>query len=232
MEALKKGLKDFSIEPTENLLQQFCTYEKMLADWNSRMNLTAITSHNEVISKHFVDSVACQGLIPTKARVADVGTGAGFPGLPLAMVRPDIAVTLMDALAKRISFLDAVIQELKIENVDTVHIRAEDAGQDKAHREQYDVVCARAVANLSVLSEYCLPLVKPGGIFLALKGREAAEEAKNAEKAIKILGGSVLEIREVFWENLEHRVVMIQKKQHTPAPYPRKAGKPQKSPLS
>ncbi len=231
MEDLKKGLSTFGIAPTDAICAQFAQYEKLLIEWNEKMNLTAITEHAEVVNKHFVDSIAFQSMVPAGALVADVGTGAGFPGLPLKIVRPDVHVTLIDALQKRLSFLDEVICALGLSGAETVHMRAEDAGHSR-YRGAFDVVCARAVANLPVLCEYCLPLVKNGGAFLALKGREGAEEAKNAEKAVKILGGEISEIRDVSWQDMAHVVVEIRKVGQTPSKYPRKAGKPQKSPIS
>ncbi len=231
MEDLKKGLLQFGITPTDEILVKFTAYEKLLLEWNEKMNLTAITAHDEVVNKHFVDSISCQRLIPEGAKIADVGTGAGFPAVPLKIVRPDLKVSLIDALQKRLTFLDTVITDLGLGDVETVHLRAEDAGHSE-RRESYDVVCARAVASLPVLCEYCLPLVKTGGVFLALKGRDGAEEAKNSEKALKILGGRVEEICDVSWQDMEHVVVLVRKDRQTPPQYPRKAGKPQKSPIS
>lgn len=231
MEELQKGLSAFGIEPTAEICKQFSLYEQLLIEWNEKMNLTAITDHDGVVNKHFVDSISCQSLLPDGATVADVGTGAGFPGLPLKIVRPDLHVTLIDALQKRLTFLDAVIEALKLDNVETVHMRAEDAGHSHL-RETFDVVCARAVAGLPVLCEYCMPLVKPGGVFLAMKGTEGEAEARLSEKAVKILGGKILEIRDVSWKDMSHTVVVIQKTGQTPTKYPRKAGKPQKSPIS
>ncbi len=231
MEKLKEGLADFGVKYTPDMVEKFSLYEKLLLEWNEKMNLTAITAHDEVVNKHFVDSISFQGLIPEGATLADVGTGAGFPGLPLKIVRPDIKVTLVDALQKRLTFLDAVISELGLTDIETVHQRAEDAGHSQM-RESYDVVCARAVANLPVLCEYCLPLVKKGGVFLALKGRDGREEAKNSEKALKILGGKIEEIYDKSWQDMEHVVISVRKVGQTPPAYPRKAGKPQKSPIS
>ncbi len=231
MEDLKKGLQNFGIKPEEEILARFAQYEKTLLEWNEKMNLTAITAHDEVMNKHFVDSISFQSMIDADASLVDVGTGAGFPGLPLKIVRPDLKVTLMDALQKRLNFLDFVIQELGLSGIDTVHMRAEDAGHSPM-RETFDVATARAVAALPVLCEYCMPLVKPGGVFLALKGREGEEEAKNAEKAIQILGGKITEIRAVSWQNTEHVVISVRKERQCPSKYPRKAGKPQKTPIS
>ncbi len=231
MEDLKKGLLQFGIEPTEEICSRFAQYEKLLVEWNEKMNLTAITAHDEVVNKHFVDSISCQKYIPEGALLADVGTGAGFPGLPIKIVRQDVRVTLIDSLMKRLSFLDTVIHELSLSDVETVHMRAEDAGHSN-HREKYDVVTARAVANLPVLCEYCLPLVKKGGVFLALKGRDGEEEAQKSEKALKILGGEITEIYDVSWQDMEHVVIEIRKTGQTPTQYPRKAGKPSKNPIS
>lgn len=231
MEDLKRGLSQFGIMPTDEMCARFAQYEKLLVEWNEKMNLTAITAHDEVINKHFVDSISCQKYIPEGASLADVGTGAGFPGVPIKIVREDVTVTLIDSLMKRLSFLDTVIETLGLSGVETVHMRAEDAGHS-SHREQYDVVTARAVANLPVLCEYCLPLVKKGGVFLALKGRDGVEEAQKSEKALKILGGEITEIYDVSWQEMEHVVIEIRKTGQTPAQYPRKAGKPSKSPIS
>ncbi|MBQ7036662.1 MAG: 16S rRNA (guanine(527)-N(7))-methyltransferase RsmG [Clostridia bacterium] len=231
MEELKKGLAAFGITPTAEMIEKFALYEKLLLEWNEKMNLTAITAHDEVVNKHFVDSISCQSLLPKGATLADVGTGAGFPGLPLKIVRPDIKVTLIDALQKRLTFLDTVIEALGLSDIETVHLRAEDAGRTKM-RESFDAVTARAVANLPVLCEYCLPLVKKGGVFLALKGRDGAEEAKNSAKALKILGGKIEEIYDKSWQDMEHVVIAVRKEGQTPSAYPRKAGKPQKSPIS
>ncbi len=232
MEDLKKGLSHFGLSFDDTVIAQFAAYEKLLLAWNEKMNLTAITEHNEIVNKHFVDSVSFHSLIPHGAHLVDVGTGAGFPGLPLKIVRPDLTVTLMDALQKRLTFLDTVSEELSLTDTETLHMRAEDAGHSPLCREQFDVACARAVAALPVLCEYCMPLVKKGGVFLALKGPDGREEAKKSEKAIKILGGELVEIRDVCWQNMEHVVIVIRKISPTPSKYPRKAGKPKNSPIS
>lgn len=198
------------------------------------MNLTAITERSEIRVKHFADSLSLLtlGIIKENMRVADVGTGAGFPGLPLKIAAPSLSVTLMDALEKRIKFLNAVIGELSLENVNAVHKRAEDAGHDASLRESFDIAVSRAVAPLSVLSEYCLPLVKVGGFFLAMKGPEPSAEASEASNAVKELGGEISEIASVkVAEGMFHSVVVIKKISQTPQKYPRKAGKPAKSPL-
>lgn len=232
MEALRQGLSHFGLSFDEAVIEKFSLYEKLLLEWNEKMNLTAITAHDEILNKHFTDSFSFHSIIPHGAHLVDVGTGAGFPGLPLKIVRPDLTVTLMDALQKRLTFLDTVTDALSLTNVETLHMRAEDAGHSPLCREQYDVACARAVASLPVLCEYCMPLVKKGGLFLALKGPDGREEAKKSKNAIKILGGELMEIRDVCWQNMEHVVIVIQKTSQTPSKYPRKAGKPQKSPIS
>lgn len=232
MDALRKGLAHFDVPFDDETIRRFSRYEALLLEWNEKMNLTAITAHDEIIHKHFVDSVSFHALLPKGAHLIDVGTGAGFPGLPLKIVRPDLTVTLMDALKKRLTFLDAVCEDLSLTDIKTLHMRAEDAGNAPLCREQFDAACARAVAALPVLCEYCMPLVKKGGVFLALKGPDGREEAEKSKKAIKILGGELVEIRDVCWQNMEHVVIVIRKTSHTPSKYPRKAGKPKNSPIS
>ncbi len=228
---LKEGLTFFGVTPDENIAAKFQKYEEMLVETNKLFNLTAITETDEINIKHFVDSISCQNLIPGGSSVIDVGTGAGFPGIPLKIVRNDIKLTLLDSLGKRVNFLNNVISELSLSDANAYHMRAEDGGKDKAFREKFDVATSRAVANLPVLCEYCLPFVKVGGCFLALKGRDAETEVENSEKALKILGGKVIKTEEVFWQGLEHRVVVIEKICKTPSRFPRNAGKPSKEPI-
>ena len=228
---LEKGLINFGITPTEEIFESFAKYENILVETNKQFNLTAITETNEINLKHFVDSISCQSLIADGASVIDVGTGAGFPGIPLKIVRNDISLTMIDSLGKRVNFLNTVIDNLSLENASAHHLRAEEAGKSPEFREQYDVATSRAVANLPVLCEYCLPFVKVGGYFLALKGRDVNSEVEKAEKAVKILGGKLEKVAEVFWEGLEHRVVVIRKVCKTPSKFPRNAGKPSKEPI-
>lgn len=228
---LKEGLSYYGIEPTDDIGEKFRKYEELLIETNKQFNLTAITETDEVNIKHFVDSISCQDLILKDSKVIDVGTGAGFPGLPLKIIRDDISVDLLDSLGKRVKFLETVIDNLSLGKCRAFHMRAEEGGKNKDFREKYDVAVSRAVANLPVLCEYCLPFVKKGGVFLALKGRDAENEAENAEKAVKILGGKIEKIHEVFWYDMEHRVVIIRKISNTPMKYPRNAGKPSKEPL-
>ena len=230
---LNEGAKTLGISLNDVQLDNFIKYMDLLLEWNENVNLTAITEPKEVITKHFLDSLTALNLIPEGAKLADIGCGAGFPGLPLKMARDDIKLTLLDSLAKRINFLDAVISETKLSGVTCVHSRAEDAGQDKAYREKFDVAVSRAVANLTTLSEYCLPFVKVGGVFIALKGPLADEELAAAKKAIRILGGELLPTVEasVPFTDLNHKIVIIKKVAKCPKEYPRKAGTPSKKPL-
>lgn len=230
---LNDGALKLNISLDEKKSAQFMTYMDMLLETNKSLNLTAITEPDEVITKHFLDSLTACDLIPHSASVIDVGCGAGFPGLPVKIARDDICLTLLDSLNKRLSFIQSVLSSAKIDNAVCVHARAEDGGRDKNHREKYDVALSRAVANMSVLSEYCLPYVKVGGIFLALKGPAAPEELKTAEKAICTLGGEISEVREVCvpFTDLLHKIVVIKKVRACPDIYPRKAGAPSKKPI-
>lgn len=220
---------------TEGQLQAFTTYYEDLIETNKVMNLTALTEPEDVVTKHFLDSLLVleDKVFFPNAKVCDLGTGAGFPGIPLKIVRSDLQVSLLDSLAKRLKFLDRIIAKLNLQDIVTKHSRAEDAGRSKEDREQYDVVCARGVANLAILSEYCLPLVKVGGFFVAMKSLRYAEEMEAARKAIKILGGHIDSIREVKLPDLddERKIIYIKKIKATPNLYPRKAGVPEKNPL-
>lgn len=199
-----------------------------MLEWNEKINLTAITDPEEIRLKHFADSLTCldTGCIPEGARVVDVGTGAGFPGVPIKIERDDIQLTLLDSLNKRINFLTALCDALEIQ-AECVHIRAEDAGKSERYRERFDVAVSRAVANLSVLSEYCLPLVKKGGCFLAMKGRDIDEELDAAKPIIERLGGAVEEVQlhEIQGTDIIHSIVIIRKTGDTPKKYPRNGKK-------
>jgi len=239
MDELKALLMDCAAEMgvalTDSAAAQFLQYKDLLLEWNEKMNLTAITDPREVVLKHFVDSLTALKVLDVDKplRVADVGTGAGFPGLPLAIAAPLWEVTLMDALQKRVKFLSAVTEVLGLVKVPCLHIRAEDAGQSPEHREQYDAVVSRAVARLSVLAEYALPLIKVGGVFVALKGPHVEEEVSDARTAIQKLGGEFEKVKDaaIPFTELHHTLVIIKKKRHTPTGFPRNASQMAKSPI-
>ena len=230
------ALKDILIQNSidEKTAEAFCKYYLLLTEWNEKINLTAITEEDEVAVKHFLDSLnAADGIVKDGMSVIDVGTGAGFPGLPVKIANPGVSLTLVDSLQKRIAFLNEVISSLGLNDVETVHSRAEELGVNKDYREKYDVCVSRAVANLTTLSELCLPFVKVGGLFVSLKGPKAEEEVNDAKNAIKLLGGELLKIQsyDLSDTDLNHNVVIIKKISHTPTKYPRKAPKPAKEPL-
>lgn len=232
---MKKATEAYGLHLSEVQLQQFTRYYELLIAWNEKMNLTAITEAHEVAIKHMVDSLTAydKTLFHKGVSVIDVGTGAGFPGLPLKIFCPEIRLTLMDSLNKRVKFLQTVVDELGLTGVECVHARAEEGARNKKYREQFDIAVSRAVARLPILCEYCLPFVKKGGHFLALKGRAYAEEAEEAKKAIKVMGGSHTEVREVHLPDLEDKraIIIVTKTMPTPKAYPRKAGTPAKNPL-
>lgn len=231
----KKDLQEIGVNLSEQQIQQFLTYYEMLVEWNQVMNLTAITEYDDVMKKHFVDSVSLiKAFDVTKnATVIDVGTGAGFPGLALKIAYPNLQVTLLDSLNKRIQFLDAVIAKLGLTGVETIHGRAEDFAKTGKLRETFDLAVSRAVANLSTLSEYCLPFVKVSGQFISYKSEKITEEMTAADNAIRILGGKV--VNQVEFQlpesDIYRNLFVIEKVKKTPKKYPRKAGLPSKEPL-
>ncbi|WP_423791452.1 16S rRNA (guanine(527)-N(7))-methyltransferase RsmG, partial [Mitsuokella jalaludinii] len=208
---MKKAAEAFGLTLSETQLAQFTRYYELLVEWNEKMNLTAITEAHEVAVKHMVDSLSAYdpALFNGTVSIIDVGTGAGFPGLPLKIFCPDAKLTLMDSLNKRVNFLQTVVDELGLEGVSCVHARAEEGARMKQYREQFDLAVSRAVARLPILCEYCLPFVKRGGHFLALKGRAYAEEVEEAAKAIKVMGGSKTEMREVHLPGLDDKRAII-----------------------
>lgn len=232
---LAARLKECGIPFDPELPEKLLRYHALLMDWNTRMDLTAVTDEAEMMDRHYVDSLMALrfGLIPRKGRIIDVGTGAGFPGMPLALACPDVQVTLMDAQQKRLTFLQAVIDELQLRNVTLVHSRAEDGARLPLHREQYDLAVARAVAPLAVLAEYLLPYVRVGGSALCWKGPALQEEMQQGRRAAHLLGGKVEEpiSCEFPGRAWQHLLLPIQKKEKTARQYPRKAGTPGKSPL-
>lgn len=229
------GCGTLGITLTEEQIQKFLEYYEMLVEWNSFMNLTAITEFDEVVTKHFVDSVSLIKALDLsdKLTVIDVGTGAGFPGIPLKIVFPDLKITLLDSLNKRVKFLNEVIEKLELKEIEAIHGRAEDAAKSQDLREKFDLCVSRAVANLSTLSEYCLPFVKVGGRFISYKSEKIAEEMKAAEKAVSILGGKYAEQVEFTLpdSDIYRNLFVIEKKKETPKKYPRKAGLPAKEPI-
>ncbi len=235
MNQLKEDALLFGVELNENQLSQFYRYYEMLIEWNEKINLTAITDFDEVLKKHFLDSISIGRLFSqnTEVSVLDIGTGAGFPGIPIKIAFPKTEVTLMDSLNKRVTFLNEVIKELSLENISAMHGRAEDFAKKDLMREQFDLVVSRAVANLSSLSEFCLPYVKVGGSFISYKSEKASEELEVSKNAISILGGGNVKTDEFFLPGTDFKrtFVMIEKIKETPAKYPRKAGTPVKQPL-
>ena len=232
---LKDGALSYGIELSPQQISDFMAYMALLREWNEKINLTAIIEPEEIITKHFLDSMSvyATGYVQENTDVIDVGTGAGFPGLVMKIAKPEINLTLLDSLAKRLNFLQTVCDEVNIDDVNFVHARAEDGGQNPEYREKYDVAVARAVANMSTLSEYLLPFVKVGGYFIAMKGPLADEELEKAKKAIAILGGEIEKVEEVQvpFTDLRHRIVIVKKIKSCPKEYPRKAGTPSKKPL-
>ena len=232
MDKLKEA--EFDLPQPERLAERFDRYAELLVDWNQKINLTAITAPDDIVIKHFVDSLLLLKAydVPQGAKMIDVGTGAGFPSVPVAMVRGDIRLTLMDSLNKRINFLTELSAELGV-SAACVHARAEEFGNKAEFREQYDVACARAVAHLRELSEYCLPFVKVGGGFVALKSVGLEQELEEAKAAIGILGGKVEDIcRFTLPDGAERAIAVIRKIRPTPKKFPRPYGKIKKNPLN
>lgn len=231
MNDLRNFIEQLHIAKPEEKEAQLIKYMEGVLEWNQKVNLTAITDRNEFIQKHFIDSLLCAKTLEfTEASsICDVGTGGGFPGVPLAICYPDKQFTLMDSLEKRLKIVRQLCDEIGINNVQVIHGRAEELARREEYREQFDLCVSRAVANMRVLSEYCLPFVKTGGSFIAYKGPDCRAEIDDAGKAIQMLGGDKPEIRPLT--HLEHNLVFIKKIKNTPKAYPRKAGTPAKKPL-
>ncbi|MGI6707119.1 MAG: 16S rRNA (guanine(527)-N(7))-methyltransferase RsmG [Clostridia bacterium] len=232
---LKETALEMGIAVDERALSRFSQYYHVLLDWNKRMNLTAITEEEEVAKKHFLDSISplTGQWIPQKASLIDVGTGAGFPGIPLKIVREDLKLTLLDSLQKRVNFLEEVTGVLGLTNIEIYHGRAEDYGRKAEFRGKFDIGVSRAVAELPVLLELVLPFIKIGGLFIAYKGPGVFEEIEEGKKALELLGGRVEDILsvEIPGTDLKHYLTIVRKSKQTPTKYPRKAGKPERSPI-
>lgn len=233
LDQFKKGLSDLNINLTEKQIKQFLKYYEILVETNKVMNLTAITEFDEVIEKHFLDSLSLVRVfdLNRNVKILDLGTGAGFPGIPLKITFPEIDIVLADSLNKRVKFLNEVVETLQLKQVETVHGRAEELAKNKKYREQFDLCTSRAVANLSSLSEYCIPFVKEGGRFISYKSGEIEEEVDQAKRAIHVLGGKLDQVYKFDLHEQKRSFVIIEKVKKTPAVYPRKAGTPTKEPL-
>lgn len=244
LDQFKKDLKEWDIVLTQKQEEQFLAFYYLLVEWNSFMNLTAITEFDEVMKKHFLDSLAlvkffCEENVSSDElsdlsfRLIDVGTGAGFPGIPLAILFPNASFVLMDSLNKRIKFLEEVKNKLKLTNVVCIHSRAEDLARNKEYREQFDFAVSRAVANLSTLSEYCIPFVKKGGAFISYKSEKLQDELNQSKSALFLLSGEVKNTISFILPNsdINRNLLIISKKSSTPGKYPRRAGLPSKEPL-
>lgn len=232
---LEQKLGELGIKQDQNQLERFHKFYQLLIEWNKVMNLTGITEYEDVVEKHFVDSLSIIKAIDLSRihTVIDVGTGAGFPGIPLKIAFPHLRVVLLDSLNKRIKFLDEVIFQLGLTEIRTIHGRAEEYARKEEYREQFDLCVSRAVANLSTLSEYCLPYIQVGGMFIPYKSGEIDDEVEESKKAVRILGGNIKEVMkfELPGTDIHRSFVLIHKEQHTQKKYPRKAGIPAKEPL-
>ncbi len=228
---LKEKLNKINIEINDNQVQKFYEYMNLLLEWNEKINLTAITEPDEVILKHFVDSATILKYIKNDMKIVDVGTGAGFPGIPLNIIDANSKYTLVDSLNKRINFLNEIINKVHLENISTVHSRIEDFAKNS--KESYDIATSRAVASLNVLLEYLLPLVKVGGMCICMKGSNVKEEIESSNKALEILGGKIEKVEEIILpdSDIVRNIIIIRKVKNTPNKYPRKAGIPRKEPI-
>ena len=237
LEEFSKYLSDYGekidLKFSKKQEEQFFKYMNLLIEWNEKINLTAIVEPKEIILKHFIDSLTIKKKKKKASSIVDVGTGAGFPGIPLLIYRDDIKVTLVDSLNKRLIFLQEVINQLDLKNVKVIHSRVEDLGKNKNYREKFDIATARAVANLAVLSEYLVPLVKIGGKCICMKGSIIEDEIKQSENAFKILGTKkkLIEKFELPNSDMERNIIILDKIKNTPSKYPRKAGIPTKEPI-
>lgn len=226
-------LNEINMQLPASKIRDFFTYMEELLEWNQKINLTAILERDEIIDKHFVDSLTISNYIEENKKIIDVGTGAGFPGIPLKIAREDLKIDLLDSLNKRINFLNEMIEKLKLKNITAIHSRAEDESNKKEKREQYDIAVSRAVANLPVLLEYLLPFVKVGGKCICMKGSNIEEEINNSKKALKELGGEIEKIEQFKLPGTDatRNIIIVKKINTTPKKYPRKAGTAVKNPI-
>lgn len=234
MNIIEKYLNELNLSYDEKQIIRFNSYYELLVDWNRKFNLTSITEYEDVVLKHFVDSILICGFVDFKdKRIIDIGTGAGFPGIPLKIMNPDCEVVLLDSLNKRINFLNTVISELKLDRITAVHGRAEDVSRESKYRGSFDYSVSRAVANLSTLSEYCIPFLKTGGYFISYKSGKCEDEINNSKNAINILGSRIIRVEDVRLPETEiiRRFVIIENTKPVDKKYPRKAGIPSKNPL-
>jgi len=235
LELLMDGLKQLNIEIDQEKLNKLITFKEIMLQWNEKINLTSITDEREIFIKHYLDSATClcTQIIKNGDKIIDVGTGAGFPGIVIKILKEDTNLTLLDSLKKRTAYLEEVADALSLKNVEIIHGRAEEYGQKKEYREMFDVALSRAVAPLNVVLEYCLPFVKEKGYFLCQKGPSYKEEMKEAEKAIEILGGKLEKVEEFLlpYSDIKHYIIVIEKAKSTPTKYPRKPGKPSANPI-
>ena len=231
-EELKIKAKQIEIELTKEQIEKYYNYMDLLLEWNGKINLTAIIDPKEIILKHFVDSLTIAKYIKDDEKLIDVGTGAGFPGIPLSIAKENTDIVLLESLNKRINFLQEVKENLKLKNITTIHGRAEEFGKNKKEREKYDIATSRAVAPLNILLEYLLPLVKVGGRAICMKGSNI-EEVENAKNALEILGGKIEKIEEITLPNsdIKRNIIIVEKVKNTPLKYPRKPGTPSKEPI-
>lgn len=232
---LENLLKNSDIPYSKNSLDKFEKYKDLLIEWNKKINITSIDDEEEIYLKHFIDSVIIKKYVIIKegAKTIDVGTGGGFPGIPLKLVDNDMKITLLDSLNKRIKFLDEVVKDLNLKDVECIHGRAEDFGQDKNYREKYDYGFSRAVASLNVLLEYVLPFIKKDGLFIAFKGSNFNDEIQDSKNALRILGGKIIDLKEYNLpdSDISRSLIVIKKIKNTPMKYPRRPGTPNKKPL-
>lgn len=232
---LQQASNELGINLSENQIEQFFLYKNLMLEWNEKINLTTITDEKEIILKHFIDCLSIGSVYDVKpnTKVIDVGTGAGFPGVPLKIAYPSIHLTLLDSLNKRVIFLEELKNKLDLKDTQCIHLRAENGGKNRLYREKYDLCVSRAVANLAILAEYCLPFVTIGGSFISLKGSDIEQELNSSKIAIKKLGGEVQSLNniQIPYSTINHSIIIIKKFRQTPSQYPRKAGTVSKVPI-